>query len=211
MPSAGKDPQFAEGEWLVFRLSFAERGLELGLPVVEGRRSPSLFWMPLTLRGPGEAPAAPPVDPAERFGIRFERLSRGEKNRRPWMEGFLFVPGLQVELPIGWWPSASLRSDDGYPIRLMTLEGDVRGRLDWLAASEIPDTTSAEWEVLPRPKVHRAAKAFRRADGALMYLSAEGSAFLFVPEDRSEETREAWKRMSDSVQLMRSERSGKSE
>ena len=102
-----------EGEWLVFRLGFDEDGIEIALPMISGRRSPSLFWIPATWRSDDRPPAPPPVDPAGRFGIRFERLTRGAQSRQPWTEGYLTVPGLRVELPKGWWPAAGLRSRDG--------------------------------------------------------------------------------------------------
>jgi hypothetical protein len=69
------EPGF-DGDWLVFRLEFEDRGVEIALPVLSGRESMSLFWIAASYRGSGRAPAEPPVDPAERFGIKWERLSR---------------------------------------------------------------------------------------------------------------------------------------
>ena len=75
------EPGF-DGNWLVFRLAFADRGVEIALPVLAGRRSASLFWIPASWRDAAHPPASPPVDPAARFGVRFDRFGTGERARR---------------------------------------------------------------------------------------------------------------------------------
>ncbi len=202
------EPGFA-GEWLVFRLRFEERGIEIGLPVIRGTRSPSLYWIPVTWRPSDRSPAPPPVDPAQRFGIRFERLRRSDQQRHPWTEGYLQVPGLRVEVPKNWFPAAALRSATGYPIRLVHRSGVEVGRLIRLAATELPavDAEGSDWESVPRRGGEQASAIYRRSDGALLLVAREGHAFLFEPgtgevPDRSE----MWRRMLESLRLMRSER-----
>jgi hypothetical protein len=197
-----REPGF-EGQWLVFRLKLASHGVELALPVLEGRRSSTLFWLPLTWRAADQAPAPPPVDPAEKFGIRFEAISRGEQQRRPWTEGFLEAPGLRAEVPRDWYPAASLRSSDGFPIRFV--EGSTaHGRLIRLAPDELPplgeasDWAAVEW------KGARVGAAYTRDDGSYLLVTREGYAFLFEAGTLEEEDRELWDRMVTSIRLMRS-------
>lgn len=194
------DPAFA-GEWVVFRLLFEKRGVEIGLPVSEGRRSASLFWIPATWRDLGQAPAPPPVDPAARFGIRFERLGRVDQQKQPWMEGYLIVPGLRVEIPLGWWPAASLRSPAGYPVRLLDAEGETLGQLSRVESAAVPAMVE-RWETSPRPGVHRAQTVYRRpADGSRMFVAADGSGMLFEVLPGAVVPAQAWDRMLDSVQI----------
>jgi len=203
------EPGFS-GNWLVFRLEFEDRGIEIGLPVLSGRESPSLYWIAASFRGPGRSPAEPPVDPAERFGIKWERLGRGDQARQPWMEGYLSMPGLKVELPKGWWPSASLRSRAGYPIRLITRSGKTMGRILRYEAAEVAGLVAAEdagWAENPRAGVHRASRAYNRgSDDARLYVAREGHAFVFEIVDVDSVGAEEWERMNGSVQLIRTTR-----
>ena len=196
-----QEPGF-DGEWLLFRLEFEEQGLEIGLPVLSGRSSPSLFWIAATWRGPNQAPAEPPVDPNERFGIRFERLTRADRSRQPWMEGYLAVPGMRVELPKGWVPAASLRTTDGYPVRLVDSTGAAQGVVTRLEADELPvvDEADGGWVAQSRPGFHRASGVYLRGDLTYVFLAKEGHAFLF---ERRLGDEASWERMAASVQLMR--------
>jgi hypothetical protein len=201
-----KEPGF-EGDWIVFRLEFPDHGIEIGLPVLEGRQSPSLFWIPLTYRGPGQAPAPPPIDPAERFGIKFERFTRAEKSRHPWSEGYLTVPGMRVEMPMGWWPAASLRSSSGYPVRIVHDSGQELGFLVRLEADELPDVEAEgmTWEASGRAGVHRAESVYSNAEHDLLYVHRDGYGFFFRLTVTSEEILGAWERMAETVQLMRTD------
>jgi len=200
------EPGFS-GEWLMFRLVFDEHGLEIALPMLEGRRSASLFWIPATWRPLDRPPAPPPVDPAERFGIRFERLRPSERSRQPWVEGYLDVPGFRAEVPKGWFPAASLRSHDGYPIRLVDGEGVTRGRLLRLTAAEIPPVAepSSVWQEIEKPGRHRAERLYKSADGSALFLAREGHAFLLEPGTAVEaDAGELWRLLVQSVALQRS-------
>jgi hypothetical protein len=200
-----KEPDFS-GEWLVFRLIFEERGMEIALPVLEGRRSPSLFWIPATWRSSDRLPAPPPVDPAERFGIRFERLRPSEQSRLPWVEGYLEVPGLRLEVPTGWFPSASLRSHDGYPIRFFDGDGITRGMLnrlspdEWQAVGEL----EPQWKEKKKIGMHRAEHVYATEEGSYLLIAKQGHAFLVEPREMtSPDARELWQLLVQSIQLQK--------
>jgi hypothetical protein len=200
------------GDWLLFRLFFEEHGVEIGLPVLEGRRSPSLYWIPATWRPGNKPPAPPPVDPAERFGIRFERLRPSERVDQPWTQGYLSVPGMRAEIPLGWFPAASLRSRDGYPVRFVDSSGGTRGsviRLDAEGASRFA-AGSDGWLESDHPGRHRAALELYRESGERLFVAREGHGFLFEPGDTTgDDARELWERLTESAQLLRSPRSRK--
>lgn len=198
-----------DGQWLVFRLRFEQYGVEIGLPVLEGGRSASLFWMPLTWRDSSHAPAPPPVDPAERFGIRFDRLTPAERKSQPWTEGSLIVPGLMAELPRGWFPAASLRSSDGYPVRIVDSDGASVGQLRRLDEGDLPsvEAPGPGWQPVRRSAGARAAGVFRHADGSYLYVSKDGAVFeLRLIDAGDEDFPQLWKRLAESVRLTRSGR-----
>lgn len=198
------EPGFS-GEWLVFRLYFAAQGVEIGLPVLEGRRSEALFWIPVTWRGAGEAPAPPPVDPAERFGIAFDPFTRLEKKRRPWSEGRLTLPGLRLELPSGWFPITTLRSEHGFPVSLVNAKGRPLGRIERLTAdaSELADPASFGWKPAGRVSARKPVEVFVRADEARLYRMAAGHAVVVTPAPGTG-TAAAWERLIESASLLRS-------
>jgi hypothetical protein len=195
------------GEWLVCRIAFRQVGFEIALPVVAGERSAALYWIAATWRPDTKAPAPPPVDPALRFGIRFERLRPSEQSRQPWTAGFLWVPGLRTEVPKGWTPLATLRSSDGYPIRLAGPTGATVARLEHLEAAELPSKEELEhdWVAVTEFRVRRALSVHRQGDRYLV-IGAKGDGFLYEPlalgED-DDESRVFWVRMVKSSQLMR--------
>jgi hypothetical protein len=198
-----------DGDWLLYRLLFEGRGLEIALPVLEGRKSASLFWIPTTWRAEGVAPAPPPVDPAERFGIRFERFRPSEKARQPWIEGYLRVPGLRAEIPKGWFPAASLRSRNGFPIRFVDDGGRTRGTLVRFEAGDLPvlDEPESGWRRMERPAAHRAERLYSTEQGRMIYVAREGHAFLFQPEAvDSSDLRGRWRLLLESIQLLPTDR-----
>ncbi|HXV77625.1 MAG TPA: hypothetical protein VD788_15030 [Candidatus Polarisedimenticolaceae bacterium] len=200
------EPGFA-GEWLLFRLKFTDHGYEIGLPVLAGTRSTSLYWIPATWRDERSAPAPPPIDPAERFGIKFERLTRADRQKQPWVEGYLSTPGLRAEVSLGISPAASLRSVDGYPIRFLSEEGDEVGSLVRLAAEEV-ETERESLAALTesdKPGRHRAARVLRDEADNWLFLAPAGHGFLFEftggTSERSAELLELWELMIRSVRL----------
>lgn len=197
------EPGF-EGQWLVFRLLFNAAGIEIGLPVLSGRTSESLFWIPATLRPAGQPPAAPPVDPAERFGIRFERFTRIEQTRNPWLEGYLTVPGLRLDIPRGWIAISTLRSDDGFPVTLIDGRRELMGRLLRIASE--PDALAAPsgsgWVVVKRPTARKPLAIYRHAGGESVFLTGDGIGYRLVPEPAAPRTE--WGRLSESARVTRS-------
>ncbi|MBD3866554.1 MAG: hypothetical protein IFK94_00365 [Acidobacteria bacterium] len=192
-----------EGEWLVFRLAFPGTSLEIGFPMLEGRQSEALFWLPTTIRTAGRPPAPPPLDPAERFGITFERLTGSQRKETPWMEGYLSVPGLRIEIPVGWYPVNALRTRDGFPVRMFDKEGELCGILErvneaWFTAF---DPADGGWEPIPRPGRFRALEAWRNRRGARLFRSKTGGGFRLVPQAAG--SGEGWERMLGTVQMIR--------
>ncbi len=203
-----REPGF-EGQWLVFRIDRKDRGVEIALPMLAGRQSLSVFQIPTTWRGPGEAAAPPPIDPAERFGINFERFSKLEQRRHPGSDGYLRVPGLRVELPRAWWPSAMLRSRNGFPVRIVDGSGQTVGTLALLptGAPELKPESLRGWETDPRPGIYRAQAVYRRGDSWL-YVMADGNGFLLEAVAGAKFDRKAWKQMAESALVVLSRREG---
>jgi hypothetical protein len=198
-----KEPGF-DGQWLVFRLEFREGAVEIGLPVLSGRRSPALFEIPLSFRGPGRPPAPPPVDPAKRFGIRFERLTGSDRKRNPWSEGFLNVPGLRLEFPRGWWPVANLRTSDGFPVRIIAENGKPVAILRRLEPGDARLTPKGpEWTPVKRPSRFHSSAVYRKDDGARLYVAREGHGFLIAPENQGSAKHSYWERFVESAFLLR--------
>jgi hypothetical protein len=196
------EPGFA-GAWLVFRLQGADAGVEIGLPVLRGRTSPALFWIPVTYRPPGMPAAPPPVDPSDRFGIRFEPPLPSETRRDPGLEGRVSAPGFRAEVPKGWWPRATLRAADGFPIQFLDARGKVGAVLDRWAPGE-PDPAEAEgWTPVRRPGGWGAAAAWTRADGALALRAGDGTLWRLTPADGVDPGK--WQRLSGRFALLRQE------
>jgi len=199
------EPGFA-GQWIVFRLVFGGSGVEIGLPVVAGRQSESLFWIPTTLRAAGVPPAPPPVDPAERFGISFEQFTKLDQKRYPGFEGFLTVPGLRLTLPKGWIPVTTLRSEFGFPITVLDGRRQVVARLERLPQDSpelVPQGGSAEWLAVTRPSSRKRGAVYRRADGARLFVTAAGHGILLLPELPEMEGRTEWTRLVESAAFPR--------
>jgi hypothetical protein len=195
-----REPGFA-GDWLVFRLAFAGKGIEIGLPVVQSWRSLALFWIPFTWRAAGKAPAPPPVDPAERFGIRFQQLSRVDQKRAPMVQGYLTAPGLRAELPTGWWPIASLKTADGFPILIVDKDGKLVARLDRIASPQ--DPPGPTWTAQPRPSAQNARAVYAGVNGARLYVAREGHAFLLERSQGRNVEEDLWARVASNVVLTR--------
>jgi len=197
------DATLENGEWLVFRLQLENGGVEIGLPVFAGRQSEALFWIPLTWRDATEPPAPPPIDPAKRFGIRFERLTPAARKQNPWIEGYLEVPGLRLELPVGWWPIANLRSDDGFPVQLLDQESRQVAELTRVEVGGIDLSEGSGWEAVKHVRRYQAAEAYTRADGQRLYVSTRGRAFLLAPDSTTPPTSDLWERVVESALLTR--------
>jgi hypothetical protein len=195
------EPGFS-GRWLVFRLEFEDRTIEIGLPVLAGWRSPSLYWIPISWRPSGEAPALPPVDSGERFGIEFARLTTLQRSERPWIEGYLTVPGLRADFPRGWSPHATVRAEDGFPVRIVDARGTEIGTLDRLGAAEVEALlVGADWQERERTGGKHVERTLDRSDGARLFVTNRGDGFLFELGAAGE--REAWDRLVRSVRLTR--------
>ncbi len=197
------DPRFEGGEWLIFRMKFDFGGIEIGLPVAQGRQSEALFWIPLTWRTADQPPAPPPIDPAKRFGIRFDRLTPAGRKRNPWIEGYLVVPGLRLELPVGWWPVANLRSDDGFPVQLLDSDGRQVGRITHADFVDLELSEASGWEAIKKASRYQAAQAFENEHVERIYASRSGDAFLLNRNADMPPVAEEWERLVNSALLTR--------
>jgi hypothetical protein len=197
------------GQWLVFRMRFVDHGYEIGLPVLEGHLSASLVWIAVTWRDDSRQPAPPPVDPAERFGIKFERLTRVDRDKQPWMEGYLTVPGLRAEVSRGWVPAASLRSEDGYPIRFVDEDGLTVGLMTRIDSEEMKarEAVVASLTAVDKPGRFRAVAVYRDVEQTHLFVAPSGEGYLFELRDvgksasTPEQVRELWDLMMRSVRL----------
>jgi len=193
------------GEWLVFRLIFEAGGIEIDIPVLEGRSSEALFWIPVSWRPNTMPPAPPPVDPASRFGIKFEKLGPAAQTHEPWIEGHLTAPGIRLGLPKDWWPVASLRSKNGFPIRIIDLTGATQGRLIRAEPGDpvLAPPEDGTWTPVSRPKRYRATAIHAREDGTRIYVAREGHGFVLRPEPGSGVDVARWQNLLESVFLTR--------
>jgi hypothetical protein len=201
-----KEPGFS-GDWLVFRLLLPGSGVEIGLPVVTGWRSLALFWIPATWRGPGRAPAPPPIDPAIGLGVKFDRLGPAEKARQALVEGTLVVGTLRVEIPRGYAPVANLSSPDGLPVTIYDAAGTVAGHIETMSAEGAAATVSgAGWAAQPRPGSRKAAAILLRADGACVLVARSGGGYLLAPEAGGKDRAGAWQRLVESASFVKAAR-----
>jgi hypothetical protein len=199
------------GQWLVFRMRFEDHGYEIGIPVLEGRLSPSLYWIAATWRDDGRPPAPPPIDPAERFGIKFERLTRGDRQKQPWMSGYLTVPGLRAEISQGWVPAASLRSENGYPVRFVDERGLTVGLMTRIESAEMAERAESLAALTPldKPGRFRAVKVYRDDDRSYLFVAEPGHGYLFeltspdpsASESSLDKVYDLWDLMMRSVRL----------
>lgn len=206
MVSHWKEPGF-EGDWLVFRLHLRGAGVEIGLPVLTGWRSLALFWIPVTWRDGSRPPAPPPIDPAARLGVRFDRLGPVERARQALVEGTLVVGTLRVEVPRGYWPVANLGSSDGLPVTIYDAAGTVAGRVEGLPAGRTAAAVAGEgWTAEPKPGSRKAASIHRRDDGTCVIVARTGEGYLLVPEAGGKERAGAWRRLIESASIVKGAR-----
>ena len=194
------------GDWLVFRLHLRGSGIEIGLPVVSGWRSLALFWIPVTWRGPGRAPAPPPIDPAVGLGVRFDRLGPTEK-RQALVEGTLHVGTLRLEIPRGYWPVANLGAPDGLPVTVFDATGAIAGRIDSAPAPGIAALLAGEgWMTQPRPASRKAASIHLRGDGTCILVAKAGDGYVLAPEAGGKDRAGAWQRLVESASFVKAAR-----
>lgn len=176
------EPGF-DGDWLVFRLAFKDEGYEIGLPVLEGWQSPSLFWIPFGWRRAGLPPASSPRDPTDRFGFRFVGATVQMGDVPSVFEGTLEVPGLRLRLPMGILPAPEEFSDDGYPIRLVTRNGFLVGTLTHIDAPDATGFIAAlpALTELEEAQRHHADRILANDEGWRLFVTSEGDLFGLEP------------------------------
>jgi len=202
-----KEEGFA-GDWLVFRLLVAGRGIEIGLPVVSGWRSAALFWIPVTYRGADHAPAPPPIDPAIALGVKFSRLTPGQLKQNGLIEGRLVASDLLVEVPRGWWPVANLGARDGFPVTFVDAAGKNIGAIVRLPAGSPELTPKPEdgWQAVPKPGSQRASAIWTQSDGRAVLVAKDGHGYLFLPGEDSPSRRDGWRRLRESADFIKTAR-----
>ncbi|HEX4825444.1 MAG TPA: hypothetical protein VFV19_14160 [Candidatus Polarisedimenticolaceae bacterium] len=194
-----------DGDWLVFRLAVKTKGVEIGLPVETGWRSPALFWIPVTYRGEGRPPAPPPIDPAESLGVHFARLGAAEQKTNGLVEGYLTVADLKIDVPRGWWPIANLSARDGLPVTFVDGAGGVIGEIARRPAGspELAPRTEDGWVVAPKPAAQHAAAIFSLENGSAVLVAKAGHGYLFLPREDSPARRDGWRRLRESAAFIK--------
>lgn len=207
------EPGF-DGEWLVFRLAFKNEGYEIGLPVLEGRQSPSLFWIAPGWRHAGIPPAPAPHDFEDRFGIQFLPLTSQAGNVPLIPGGILEMPGLVLRVPGGVLPEPALYSEHGYPIRFVSADGKLLGTLSFTDRTEVvtlvaPGAGLTEMEKTDR---HDADRVLANDEGWRLFVTTEGDVYSFQPapglaapgktdDDPAYPARKSWDEILHSVRL----------
>ena len=118
---------------------------------------------------------------------------------------------MRVEVSKGWFPAASLRSVDGFPVRFLDQQGREVGRLLRLSSEEVSARASSlkQLDETESPKRHRAARVFSDATGDYLFIAPEGHGFLFeftvssgqLAETSFEDAQKLWTLMVRSVKL----------
>jgi len=198
------EPGFA-GDWIVFRLAQPGQGTEIGLPVLSGRQSEAIFWIPASWRAAGLPLAPPPLDPARRFGMDYRPLTKLEQAKQAWMAGVLTVPGLRIEVPARWFAVVNLRSSDGYPIVFNADDRRAMGRLvrHPAGSAALSGESLAAWQAVKRPSKKSLEASYRRDDGARLFVTDRGDGLVFLPEAAAGDPK--WERMVETIVPLRTE------
>lgn len=194
-----EEPGFP-GAWIVFRLAYEERRVELALPVVGDWRSLALFQIVATYR-PSPLPPAPlPIDPSGRLGMAFDLFRGGERKRQPLLEGIFSAPGLRIAVPRGLVPYTRL-DGDGFPVTIARSDGTPVATLRRVVAADLADEIEkGGWTQDPRGAGGPVRAAFRRADDARLKIGRDGTGFVLEPAPDSS-AGSHWTLLADGFEL----------
>lgn len=138
-------PSSGRFEWLVTRLTYASRVVEIALPVFEGSRSIALYWIPSTVRTLHGPPPPPPVDLSGRLGITFVRPPPEERRESFYKEGDLKSSEFTMIVPRGFQVILSSDAPDALPVKMSDADEQASARLDrWGRAGDDPKKPSGE-------------------------------------------------------------------
>lgn len=131
-------------EWLVCRLAFGRRLMEIDIPAVSGASSIALFWIPATARPVHGPPPPPPVDLSGRLGILFLRPPPSERRESFYKEGDLRSREFTMIVARGYSVVLDTVSPDAFPVRLAHEGGAAIVRLEKLPRSSAGDVSGSE-------------------------------------------------------------------
>jgi len=127
-------PSWPGVEWLVCRLAFGARLVEIDIPAVTGAGSIALYWIPATVRPVHGTPPPPPVDLSGRLGILFLRPPPSERREAFYKEGDLRSREFTMIVARDYTVVLDTVSPDAFPVRLSHQGGGALVRLEKLPA-----------------------------------------------------------------------------
>jgi len=135
-------------EWLVCRLAFGARLMEIDIPAAQGSKSIALYWIPATVR-PVHGPAPPPpVDLSGRLGILFLRPPPTERREAFYKEGDLRSADFTMIVARGYTVVLDTVSPDAFPVRLTHEDGSAIVRLERLPLEAGPGADGGSGRLL---------------------------------------------------------------
>lgn len=117
-------------EWLVCRMAFGARLMEIDIPAAQGSKSIALFWIPATVRLVHGSPPPPPVDLSGRLGILFLRPPPTERRESFYKEGDLRSADFTMIVARGYSVVLDTVSPDAFPVRLTHMDNGAIVRLE---------------------------------------------------------------------------------
>lgn len=194
-----EEPGF-DGAWIVFRLAYDDRRVELALPVTGDWRSLALFQIVSTFRPAPMPPAPLPIDPSGRLGMAFDRFRGGEKKRQPLLEGVFSAPGLRMAIPRGLVPYTRL-SGDGFPVSIARSDGTPVATVRRVVSADLAgEIAGGRWAPDPRAVGGAVRAAYRRDDGARLQVGRDGTGFALEPASESD-AGSLWTLLTDGFEL----------
>jgi hypothetical protein len=195
------EPGFA-GEWLVFRLLSKGAGMEIGLPILSGRQSEALFWIPTTLRGPGSAGRASgrsgPTASGSPQAVQPARAGEPPGARR------LPRRARSASEPDRMGLITTLRSANGFPIQIVDASGKSMGRAPSRGSGRpaAAEPEAAGWILASKRGSRKAVTVYRREHGARLFVGPDGNAIQIEPDARGAPGQH-WLRFLDSAAPLR--------
>ncbi len=132
-----------QGTWLVSQTVLAGSGrvVRIRIPVAQGRRSPSLLWIPFSARDAESQGPPPLVELMDTYDVRFQPMRDDERSQVDPRGGWLLADRLRVAVPKESRVSLNSDSVDGFPVTIRGRDGTT-GRVDRWPPSPSADAES---------------------------------------------------------------------